>query len=156
MPQKTRPRRYSWKYDNMKKEWWCKETDEKVSDVMIANVSCYEDIGHIPKSFHVTLRALLAKRQLRPVGCTHENKVETTMFADAKRHYTCPECGWSTPRPPVPKELPAIDDLTKWVAEQEGVVESWKVKAKASAVESKKMNDDIDTLIEEVFNGNRA
>jgi len=148
------PRRYTWKYDNVIKEWYCKETSERVSDTQIANVGCYEDIGHIPKSFHVQLRMLMAKRQMN--GCKHVNKIEITTFMDPKRHYTCPDCGWSTPRLPKPKEipaldLPALDDIRIWVAEQEGVVASWKAEAKVNAAESKRILEETDALIKEVF-----
>jgi len=141
--------RYSWRYDNVRKEWCCKETDEVVTNTQIANVSCYEDIGQIPESFHVQLRMLMAKRQMN--GCKHENKLDVTIQGDAKPHYTCPDCDWSTPRRPKPEELPALDDIRNWVAEQEGVVASWKAEAKVNAAESKRMLEETDALIKEVF-----
>ena len=147
---KIRPRKYSWRYDNMRKQWRCKETDEVVTDIMIADVDGnYESLNAIPESFHIQLRMLLAKRNMN--GCRHPNKLEVTMFGDAKPHYTCSDCGWSTPRTPS-KELPAIDDLTDWVAQQEGVVASWKAEEKVNAEKSKQMNDETDALIAEVFN----
>ena len=138
--------RYSWRYMRDEKRWHCKETGEIVTDIQIDNVDCYEDLNQIPESFHIQLRMLMAKR-----GCKHENKIEITTFCDAKPHYTCPDCGWSTPRPLMPKELPALDDLRTWVAEQEGVVASWKAEAKVNATESKRISDETDALIREVL-----
>jgi hypothetical protein len=147
-------RKFSWSYVSVEKRWHCKETKEIVSDIMIDN-AIGGDFAEIPESFRMIMRDLMLKSQRSPRTklekqrfCKHENKVDVSVFGDSMLYYTCPECGWNTPRP---RRLDELELTAIAVAEGEALVRSWKEREKKEA----EMLKGVDNLIQEALTWQR-
>lgn len=142
---------FTWCHDPLTKRWYCEQTKDWVTDVMLADMTFeYGKPYWLARVDNDALRALMVvlrmnSRKMDILLCPHADAVDITEFGDSIRRISC-RCGYTTPKRKEPTEL---EKTAKVIEDSERFLEE----LKESRKETERVLQSAEEIIREVFDG---